>query len=438
MALRAAVAAHFRRTEGKLTLAVAAVLVAAAVAGLVGALSIGQRADLLADLADRRGAVNAAAGEAYRALADADATSFSVVLVSGEKVAAQQRAFRDDVVAAAAALDYATKAVPEVTPTARINELTSQARRAYLSTGTLTTSERLAVLSSLLPVYTGLVEAGWVYSSRVDPVGTSYLNEASLLVRETMLDLAKDLRDANPPEGVDSFPWFAVAVGLAVVLLLVGIQRYLARRTRRRFNIGMLVATALTLVAFGWLTAASLVAATNAAASARLSATRLVPLTEIRAEARNLDGAQARALIFPLIGDLDDLTARTDRLQDKLAAVRSTPTDAAALEITPLDVAGLHALDGAVVEVEQWRGEIKRDFSATRPQYADVAAAITADEELKDELDGVIATAGREVDQSIVDARAALAGTDVGVAVLMAAAGAAALAGLWPRIAEYR
>ncbi|GAA3042973.1 hypothetical protein [Actinokineospora globicatena] len=433
MSGRAAVAAHFRRTEGKLTLIAGVVLAAAVVAGLVGVLSIGQRADLLTDLAERRGSVNAAAGEVYRALADADATSFSVVLVNGEKVAAQQQAFRDDVVAASAALDYATKAVPEVTPTDRVNELTSQARRAYLATGGLTTSERLAVLSSLLPVYTGLVEAGWVYSSRVDPVGTSYLNEASLLLRDTMLELAKDLRDASPPAGVDSFPWFALAVGLSMVLLLVAVQRYLARRTRRRFNIGLVLATALTLVAFGWLTTASLVAAGNAAASARLSATRLVPLTEIRAEARNLDGAQARALIFPLVGDLDELTSRVTRIQDKLADVRAGQDDA-----VPLDTLGQHALDGAVVLVEQWPAAISRDYSASRPRYDEVAATITANEELKDELDGVIATAGRAVDQSIVDARSALSGTDVGVAVLMAVAGAAAVAGLWPRIAEYR
>ncbi|MBM7773428.1 hypothetical protein JOD54_003632 [Actinokineospora baliensis] len=428
MAWRSVVAAHFRRTEGKLTLAVAAVLAAAAVAGLVGVLSIGQRADLLTDLAERKGAVNAAAGEFYRALADADATSFSVVLVSGERVAVQQQAFRDDIVAAAAALDYAAKAVPEVTSTARINELTSSARRAYLATGALTTAERLSVLSSLLPVYTGLVEAGWVYSSRVDPVGTSYLNEASLLARETMLELAKDLRDATPPFGVDSFPWFAVAVGLAVVLLLIALQRYLARRTRRRFNIGMVAATVLTLVAFGWLTAASVIAAAHASTSAELSRTRLVPLTEIRAEARNLDGAQARALIFPLIGDLDGLTAQVNRIDGKLTAVRAAP----------LGTESQYALDAASVVVEQWRAAITRDFSATRPSYGEIAKAITAAEELKDDLDPAIASASREVDQSIQDARAALAGTDVGVAVLMAVAAAAAVGGLWPRIAEYR
>ncbi|GAA3005132.1 hypothetical protein [Actinokineospora diospyrosa] len=428
MAWRSVVAAHFRRTEGKLTLIVAAVLAAAGVAGLVGVLSIGQRADLLTDLAERRGAVNAAAGEIYRALADADATSFSVVLVSGEQVAVQQQAFRDDIVAAAAALDYATKAVPEVASTSRINELTSAARRAYLANGALTTAERLAVLSSLLPVYTGLVEAGWVYSSRVDPVGTSYLNEASLLARETMLELAKDLRDATPPAGVDSFPWFAVTVGLAMVLLLVMIQRYLARRTRRRFNVGMVAATVLTLVAFGWLAASSVVAAANAATSAELSRTHLVPLTEIRAEARNLDGAQARALIFPLVGDLDELTTQVNRIDGKLTAVRATP----------LDTEAQYALDGAAVVVEQWRAAIARDFSATRPGYGEIAKAITGSEELKVDLDHVISTASRQVDQSIVDARSALAGTDVGVAVLMAVAAAAAVGGLWPRIAEYR
>ncbi|PPK66392.1 hypothetical protein V5P93_002579 [Actinokineospora auranticolor] len=425
---RSAVAAHFRRTEGKLTLVVVGVLVCAVVAGLTGALSAHDRADLLDDMAYRRGGLNTAAGEVYRALADADATAFSVVLVTGERVAVQRQAFRDDVVAATAALDYAAKVVPEVTPVTRLNQLTSQGFRGQLATAALTPSEALAVLSSLLPIYTGMVESGWVYTSRVDPVGTSYLNEASLMVRGTMLEIAKRLRDAEPPSGVNDFPWFATTVGLLVLAVLLWCQRFLARRTRRRFNAGMVAATALTAVAFGWLLIASTVAAAHATASAQRSARLLEPLTEVRAEARGLDGDEARALIFPLIGDTVTLTAKLDAIDNKLNQVRGGD----------LDAGTARTLEGAARTVTDWRRSIERDFSPDRPGYGEIAADITAHEELKETLDAVIAQAGADVDGSILDARTAVSGTGAGVVVLMALAALAGVAGLWPRIAEYR
>ncbi|WP_026424217.1 hypothetical protein [Actinokineospora inagensis] len=421
MSSRSAVIRYFRRTEGKLNLVMAVAIAAALLAGMIGVLSVRARADLLADMADRQSVINNAEGEIYRSLADADATAFAVVLVSGEQVAVEQQTFRADIAVVSSALVYVARVIPDVPTVSTIDGLIAPENRAGLGQRQLTAPERLYVVAALLPTYASLVEAGWSNSTRDGPLGTSYLNDASQLVG-TLMAIAGGMREAGSPASVDSFPWFAVAVGLAVVLLLVALQAWLSGRTRRRFNIGMVAATVLTAGAFAWLAVASLMAAGDAAAAAE-SGARLAQLTEVRANAGTLGGARARALIFPLTDDRNNLKGKVDTIRSELDDVRETWPDSGSRA----------ALDVVDQVVARWQCDIK-----TVSTYRDTANSITAKTDLVPNLDSVIATTSTEVEDSTRRARDALVGVDIGMAMVMALAGAAVVVGLRPRIAEYR
>ncbi|WP_157357231.1 hypothetical protein [Amycolatopsis nigrescens] len=421
--MRGQIAAHLRRTEGRLTAIVAAVLVAAFLAGLAGALSLRGRSERLEEMGHHRGAVNTAALTVYRALADADATSHNVVLVEGDQVTQLQQAFREDIADVTDALQFAA---------------------TYAPSGDGAGKEKVADLAALVPVYVGLVEAGWVYSGQARPLGISYLNEASILVRDRMLTTAAALRETetaeiarSQDEDVDTFAWGPFAATLLLLLVLVAAQRYLARRTRRRFNLGLLAATALTVLSFALLSIVAAVAASRSGDSLHESRERVARLADARADGRSADADEARILIFPQVGDVQRLRETIDGIASVVRTVRAGSGQ---------DDEALNAAEAAVAN---WRGVNEDLFSPDepdnpeklRPPYEDTAKGITgsaAAETLDQELGKAITAATERAEESVSGAVAALDGMDVLVVVLMALTGAAAVAGLWPRIAEYR
>src|SRR5262249_34844757 len=91
------------------------------------------------------------------------------------------------------------------------------------------------------------------------PIGAAYLREASGLMRDRLLPAAQRLYQEETGSldtdrsAAASFPWAAVPLVLITLVGLFLTQRYLARRTKRRFNVGLLVGTAAGLVLLIWL-----------------------------------------------------------------------------------------------------------------------------------------------------------------------------------------
>ncbi|KMO73319.1 hypothetical protein BST22_01850 [Mycolicibacterium chubuense] len=131
----------------------------------------------------------------------------------------------------------------------------------------------LTDISNQLAVYTGIVATAQASNRAGNPIGVAYLNESSALMQKGILPAAGQLyasqSDAVTTSGRSIGPLrVVIAVALLVLVLLVLSQVMLARRSHRRFNSGLLLASALMAVLVVWLSVAGLVS-THAAGNAR-------------------------------------------------------------------------------------------------------------------------------------------------------------------------
>ena len=131
----------------------------------------------------------------------------------------------------------------------------------------------LTDLSNRLALYTGMVATARANNRAGRPIGVAYLSESSALMQQDILPSAERLYQtqsdaviASGRSAGTSRVVMAAAVLVLVVLLLA--QAWLARRSHRRLNPGLVVASVLMAVLAVWLTAAGLVS-TRAVTGAR-------------------------------------------------------------------------------------------------------------------------------------------------------------------------
>jgi hypothetical protein len=117
----------------------------------------------------------------------------------------------------------------------------------------------LTTLSAGLPAYTNLIGKADALNTEGQPLGAAYLSEASNYLRVTLLPAANDLsqkEDAglNADYGQATGPPYAI-IGAALLIAVAAIfaQIWLAGRTRRTFNTGLLAASLIGLLSLGWL-----------------------------------------------------------------------------------------------------------------------------------------------------------------------------------------
>ncbi|MFC5056528.1 hypothetical protein [Saccharothrix xinjiangensis] len=396
-----------------------AVLVAALglLTGLTGWAALDLRQQRAADAADQRAELTAKALDVYRAMADADAHSLNAVLVNAERATPLRQRFRDDVSAATEALHVAS------------------ARSA--GTGD-DAAGQVRELSRLLPLYTRLVEVGWTESDAGRPVGISYLSNASSLVRTGILPVARRLH-AEQTEAVvraqrdaGAVPWPFLVAGVATLAALVAAQRSVTRRTRRRVNPGLVLATGLTSVALlGAIVVVGFVDGRGEVGQRELAV--VGPLAEARNLGREADEAEARILIFPSAGDVSELDGMFDDIEELVTAAGG-------------DEAALAAL-------EAWRGHdepllrpARGGANAEPPAFTDLVRTIidpapgdadTFGQRLDSRLTELIEEHRARAVDSTGSAKATLANWDAAVLLLMAAAVLSAAFGLGVRIREY-
>jgi len=206
------------------------------VIGVIGMLSISSRSSTLDDLVTHREPVSAAAQQIYRSLSDADATAAGAFLTSAVEPPALRTRYQTDIAQAGAALAVAATDI----------------------SGDTQATGPLSVLATNFPVYTGLVERASANNALGYPIGSAYLREANNLMTATLLPAAQKLygidtqRLSNAQDDATSFPWFAAALAVSLLVALIFTQRYVRRRTNRVINVGLLVATIAVAVALIW------------------------------------------------------------------------------------------------------------------------------------------------------------------------------------------
>jgi hypothetical protein len=221
-------------SPGRLQLLLALLLVLGLLTGLVAGLTAHSAAAGTTDLGDRAQPLLVEAETIYSALADADTTAAQAFLAGGLEPPALTRRYEDD-------LNRATTA------------LTSAARRT--PDGTVA-DDAVQALSSGVARYSALVATARADNRQGLPVGSSYLSAASELNRDTLLPQAQSLFRTAQREVRDgygsaaSIGWVTLLTLLVIALLiaLVGAQRYLSRATHRTFNVPLLAATLLTVL----------------------------------------------------------------------------------------------------------------------------------------------------------------------------------------------
>ncbi|SCL31616.1 hypothetical protein GA0070624_4300 [Micromonospora rhizosphaerae] len=392
--------------------------------GAAGAVGVRQRIDLVNGATARSGDLTVAAQRLYRALSDADATAASAFLTGGVEPVALRERYQSDIADAGAALAVVS------------------AGRAGGGRG----DAAVVQIIGQLPVYTGLVEAARAYNRQGVPLGGAYLREASGLMRERLLPAVQELYEATSSELDDArgaagaFPWFAVLLGLLTIAALVMVQRYLARRTNRLFNIGLVGATAAAAVLVVWLGVSAVLAAGRLDASREQGSEPVAQLAGVRIAALQARADEAHTLIARGNG------ARFE--EDYVRAMASVTGRGGLPAVSDADPDTRSAAQAATGEAQKWLAAHKNLRALDDGgQYAQaVAAAVgtgpdsTASifNQLDEHLAAAIEHNGQRFDREVGRAAGALAGTDIGVVVLATLLIVGAALGIQRRLAEYR
>ncbi|GAA1482102.1 protein kinase G-activating protein GlnX [Gordonia sinesedis] len=307
----------------------------------------------------------------------------------------------------------------------------------------------LNTLATTIPVYSGLVETARTNNRLGNPVGSAYLGEASALMQSQILPAAQRLYKSrsmaiSDPQSALTVPPWGVYIGLLFVIVgLFATSRYLARRTRRRFNLGVLLALVAVVCGLIWLLVAGLmsVAATDAAKND--GADPLRQLTEARILTQQARSAETLSLLRR--GDQNQqeriFSEATDRIGAILADLGKNAVDSSGSLSRP-------QVNAVTSGLEQWRSSDSQARAAI--QVGDFARARTL---TVGDTPQSSATSYSNVDSALVDAitttrnsfrddintaQRVLGFTGTGILALTIFATVVLVLGLIPRIREYR
>jgi hypothetical protein len=410
-----------RQTPGRLGLLTLGLVVAALIAGAVGAVDARQRADLVDRVTATSGPLAIAAQNLYRALADADATAASAYLYGGLESEQLRSRYQTGITNAAAALTRLAGGVTERDAASAVSQLSAQ-----------------------LPVYTGLVETARALNRQGLPLGAAYLREASFLMGQTMLPAANRIyqsvtgRLAAARGDAAGFPWLALPLGALALAALVAGQVSLARRTNRVFNPGLVLATVAVLGAALWLGLAWSGAAKHLHASERDGTALADRLSSARIIALQARAEESLTLVARGGGAANEKNFKTLMDQLRLADARGTATDDE----------GRAAVDAAIADVQRWQAihtQIRTlDDSGDYAKAVDLAVGAGPDttaavfDRLDADLSRGIDRGGDRFGREAARAGDALGGVSTGIGGLTLLAMLAVVAGVQQRIAEYR
>lgn len=300
---------------------------------------------------------------------------------------------------------------------------------------------RLSSASSGIAVYSGLIEQARANNRQGFPVGTAYLNQASQAlttqvlapIDETVIDTANaSANDFALIAGMPNLRW-----GLIVAaLVLIGVQVWLTRRTRRTFNVPMLAGTVVFAIAALYL-ANTVQNAADVAAATRESSYRATLAT---AQAVSLVAEARSDEAFGLIRRGSGATYETDFdaaiTQARADLQRSTEADwtTASQELPGLleDWVTQHDEIRALDDGGDWDGAVAL---ATSSGEGSPAAAYQA---FVDTATDYVAEQSNQIQQTMASqgSQVVLAGWLMVIAAIACAAGS--WFGLSRRLEEYR
>jgi len=404
------------------------ILAIGAVLAMLGVLSafaisttINERQLQLTNVLDHTEPLAFAAGQLYTTLSVADAAA-ATALISGSEPRAVRQRYEQAITDAAVAVTRASSGLtnPELV-------------------------ELLGRTNARLAVYTGLIETARTNNRMGNPVGSSYLSEASALMQQTILPDAQRLYGATSrlvdAETSASTKIPAPVIVIVAVTLLFGAfaHRWLARHTKRRVNIGLVVGGLAIAVMIVWVGTALAVSTAGSRAAKNTAAESLRTVTNLAITAQQARADETLSLIRR--GDED---VRKRSYYQRVDLMRDELRDYLARKDT-IDKSGLAQADQLL---EKWRQADERinEYIKTGDYQAATQVALgtgqddstPAFDKLNEALSQGIQESRTQLRNDISSARRVLSGTTVGGAMLSVGAALAVALGLWPRMSEYR
>ena len=230
-----------------------------------------------------------------------------------------------------------------------------------------------------------------------------------------------------------------ILVVLGTLLFGAFANRWLARRTRRRVNIGFVAGGLAVLIMLIWVSIALVISTLDSRSAKETAAESLKTVTNLAITAQQARADETLALIRR-----GDENTRKQSYYQRIDLMQRQLSDYLASDTT----IGKGELAGADELLSRWRAaedRINAYIAVGNYQAATQVALGTGEDDSTPAFDKLDAALADGIEQSrtqlrsdIVNARRVLSGATVGAALLSVAAALAVALGLWPRLSEYR
>ncbi len=383
--------------------------------------TINERQNQLSTVLDHTEPLAFAAGQLYTTLSIADAAAATAFIAGAEPQAVRQR-YEQAITEAAVAVTRSSSGLTDPPVV-----------------------ELLGRINAHLAVYTGLIETARTNNRMGNPVGSSYLSEASALMQDKILPDAQRLYEATSAR-VDTETTASATIPAPVIIVVtatlafgVFAHRWLARRTNRRVNIGLVVGGLAIAVMIVWVGTALVISTAGSRAAKNTAADSLRTVTNLAITAQQARADETLSLIRR--GDEDvrkrSYYQRVETMKQQLSTYLARKGS--------VDTSGLAQADQLLEKWRQADERINAYITVGNYQAATQVALGTGEDDstpafdkLNDALSQGIQDSRKQLRYDIISARRVLSGTTVGGAVLSVGAALAVALGLWPRMSEYR
>lgn len=421
-----------RTTPGVLGVLLIAVTVVSLAVGAVCAYFVQARDQTLQSLATTDGELHAAAEKFYRALSTADVAANSAFLARDQKLTLERVGFETSYEGAVGEAQSAL-----ATLVAAAGDSTDAAQRTLLGT-----------LPGRLSEFTELVQAARGYNRLEEPVASTYQLLAGNSMREQLLPAARSLYESfddtlrSDQRESTGIPWLELALGGLVVLMLIGVQIYLWRRTKRVFNLGLMLATVAAAAMVAWIGVSAFTAGREVERSQQDIAV-IDAVAEARVVGQLARGSESLAPVAARDGLKFDTyeqafqreAGRLVGADGKLAAARAVAEDATARE----------SIDAAIDSAKTWTDfhDQVQEALAENAQRKAVQRLVTSEATeafgaFDDALGAAVDDTRLRFDTNASAAGTASTGVLIGVIGLALLTAVAAAFGVWQRLREYR
>jgi hypothetical protein len=303
----------------------------------------------------------------------------------------------------------------------------------------------LGRVNAQLAVYTGLIETARTNNRAGNPVGSSYLSEASSLMQTQILPDAQRLYEQTSAR-VDAettasarIPGPVILVVLATLLFGAFANRWLARRTRRRVNIGFVAGGLAVLIMLIWVGTALVISTADSRSAKDTAAESLKTVTNLAITAQQARADETLSLIRR-----GDESVRKQSYYQRIDMMAQQLSD----YLSRGDAIDKNDLSDAEQLLKKWRAaddRINAYIAVGNYQAATQVALGTGEDDSTPAFDKLDASLSKGIEEGrsqlrndILNARRVLSGATVGAAVLSVVAAVAVALGLWPRLSEYR